>query len=856
MSIILNPTISTDLNQNETIRFDFAPTLTQPPYVWNENPIHVTSGTNNYFIYPSIVFPGFDGTAGTNFVALSYQDEVLLFKPTNPIRNILEWLTINDLVTGDTDFLSFDREFRYSYDNYRWSNWMDLTLDNLNISAQIDIFVEFRYTCLALDRNFSFSVHVDQPPTSGWNKVFDGTNFYQFDRDFPTQGTYGFTINSQKLSPNAILFGTDLLHADAFPNKGDFIFLNPLFDGITLTGNNTLNVTYTERSLPNNYVKRLYLNNLIFTASRNIEATTTIFDLLYIGDQRVLQIPFILKAFRFTGYQIAISGETTNRTLDIQYRYSNNKKTWSKWEPFTQENFSTVKPDPLGFFYIEFTFTRTGTDSTGKIGLRDIIFDGDFRNVTNDYQTIKKFGLRCDCDYSSNVNSDDSQANAASELNNASDSAEVVREWATSCPPTFNPYNVDQSLSLYNKLANDVSTIFGWNIDYYRVSPDGAGKDFTLHEYQLYNVVDKCTLKVLVPDNKFPENIIQFNTFDLSLFESFEIHITKEEFHNVFGINNRPAKKDFIFFCALNRVYRVEHSQMYRNFMNSSVYYKVVLTKYQNDVSIDNREQASAISDLIKDNSLDLLMGDQVQLDTNKIADKTTQENLTEDATRLKIISPITDFELLNGPNVIATNYYNFINETNNLAVTYQKIDTILNASDNRAFMCWFNIQNYVVNQDYNFIDNRRNGNGYRIGFKDGKLIVLINSLVYNFDISVSVGNWYGIIANFDQRQHEINWSLYKIYSSTKPGTASSSELELVETFSDTLDPQTWNDSNMTLKIYGSPLLYSNMRIFSDVIPLDKQSKLLNQYIVKDTSKLILADNVNKIVSPNRQHPY
>ncbi len=67
------------------------------------------------------------------------------------------------------------------------------------------------------------------------------------------------------------------------------------------------------------------------------------------------------------------------------------------------------------------------------------------------------------------------------------------------------------------------------------------------------------------------------NQFDLSLFDSFEVHIPKDTFKSVFGVEKRPSKEDFLWFCEVNRMYQVEHAQQFRNFNNSALYYKVML---------------------------------------------------------------------------------------------------------------------------------------------------------------------------------------------------------------------------------------------------------------------------------------
>jgi hypothetical protein len=857
LSIILNPIVSSDLNDDVSISFIFSPTLTQLPYLWNDDPIIIdidgTNGTATDIIYPNPpIFPGFEGTAGTNLVSLAYENEVIQWRTTEQI-NVLEWKDYVDNVIGDTDFLYFDKQFRYSFNNINWSDWNVLSIENLNTIKGYAAWFEFKYSCVALEDGFTFSLNVHNPKI-GWNKVFDGSNFFQFDRDFPTQGSYKFILGGEVLPSNSILFGKTPLKANSTIEKGDYIFINSYFAGISLSDGDLLEIIYTERLLGNDYSKRIYLNELKFLATRNDEFTDTIFDLAKIGDRIILQPPFIIKVFKFTGYQISIIGETLTRTMDIQYRYSSNKKQWSLWTPLTQANFSTIKTNMLSFFYIEIAFTRTGTDTTGTIGLRDLIFEGDFQNITNDYAKMNKYGLRSDCLY--NTDCECSSCSYGGNSDNIDSKClttfeEIKKEWANSCEPTYNPYNFNQPVDLYNKLANDVAKVYGWDVDYYKQDIDEAGVDNILHEYGTMSTTNKQRIKVLFPKNKIPDNIVKFNQFDLALFESIEIHITREVFHNAFGINERPAKKDILFFCLTNRWYRVESAQLSKNFMNSSVYYRVTLGKYEIDSGVNRSVYEEEIHNATIDNALQTLVGEQVQDEKNKITDKITQENSTEETVRLSIKAPISDYELENGPNIIATNYYSFINHTDAIAITYQRLDNYLIEGDNRCFTFWFNILELINGQYYNFIHNRRGSVGYKIGYKDSKLEIIINSNTYEFDISLSDETWYGLVVNLNQRMHKIEWGLYERYSSTQPGSSSSSELKLKTEGQVAYTPQTWDDPYLVMQIYGSPMLYTNLRVFSDVIQKDMHSKALNQYIIRDSSKLILADNANRKVISN-----
>jgi hypothetical protein len=135
-------------------------------------------------------------------------------------------------------------------------------------------------------------------------------------------------------------------------------------------------------------------------------------------------------------------------------------------------------------------------------------------------------------------------------------------------------------------MSNDSNSIFGHEVVYFLTDPDRKGIDYTFHEYQLLNYVCDSLIKVSVENNQFPENTGAINQFDLSLFDSFEIHIPKEIFKQAFGPEKRPSKEDFLWFCEINRMFIIEHAQAFRGFNNNAIYYKVMLKKYVQKLNV------------------------------------------------------------------------------------------------------------------------------------------------------------------------------------------------------------------------------------------------------------------------------
>lgn len=861
-----------------------------------------------------------------------YQDETFLFEAKDALRYIGEWKSYDDIISGYLEYIDVIKEFRYSIDNYNFSNWFSLTDENIMLlPVQTDIRIQVKYDAVYNEKSYSKIVPLFKPDNSGWFNTQ-----YQFTEDFPDGGTIGYVlgygtngafhynidtnkfvgaknngywgspfllngtqgnyipsirngypvdisnattsgfypIDDYTLQINVdIVIGSSLQDAidnrRTIPRKGDYIFINPLTQGIELNGVEFLYIDYTPRQIP--YPPYIHLEKFIINACECLPDYSNIQNpviCLQPGEKANIKTPHTLKVFNLAGFELfASEGTNWNQYIDVDFRYSQNSRNWeSQWIPLTTYNIKCLKITPLKFFYIEFSFKNI---SNKNVCIYDIEFYGDFQNITKNSQKLNRFGLRDDCDYG-NVE--------VMNPNNPNITLPPI-EWSNDslCPvqPTFSPYDMNLSLSLYEKLANDVSNTFGWNVDYYRVDPDKSGIDVFLHEYGTMNVVDKQNIKVLIPENKFPEDKIQFNLFDLALFDTFEIHITRKEFHSKFGVGIRPGKDDFINICQINKIFAVEHALSFREFNNSSIYYKLILIKKDDDKHIDNREYSNDFSNLTKNNALDNLFGAEVQKQVNDKVNKQIQENLTEtlyedkqieypsnivvednvknitkpDPVKLQIYADNIEQDIINKTTIISKNYYNLESRTNRDAVIYGSLDNIMGECENRAITLWFNIHTYVPGQVYSLIDNYNTyfRKGYRIEFVDGRLEILINEQLFDFNISVSPNKWYGLVVNIDQTQHKLEMSLHKRQNETGCTT---SMLNLINEESVDMIPVSF-DSDLTIKLKGSPMYFTNLRIFTECIPKSERDRILNQYIVKETGVLILADNANRVVISN-----
>ncbi len=593
---------------------------------------------------------------------------------------------------------------------------------------------------------------------------------------------------------------------------------------------------------------------------------------------KVIDPPFIYKVFRIDDVEIITLSDINS--FNIKYRFSqDNSRTWSEWEPLTKENISTKRINPIRFFQIQYLVENT---SNNNLKIQDINLIGDFQNVSLDYQKTNLYGIRDCCQSNLLGVAIDENGNIIQNTTGVLDSQSCTTDnifkslTAEEKSKLYNPYQQTQAINLLNKLSNDSMEVFGWRVKYFATDPDGKGIDYSLHEFQLYNIVCEAEIKVAVDGNQFPDNQILMNQFDLSLFESFQIHITKESFKQAFGIQRRPSKEDLLYFCDINRMFIVDHAQQFRNFNNAAVYYKVILKKYNKSANVlpGNKSIEDRIKELTKNSTIDELFGIENSQDKASIANKAQTQTLTRDPIRLEYKADIVKELIENSTTIISKQHYDFSNLLVNAfqsatqsvaAVTYKNVDSRLKVSDNIGYYIWFNLNNYIEDENYNLFNNYDDLNqlGWKISLSNDNISLNLNTDAYTFSLSDVSGTsaifenvWYCYVVNIDQRNRKLNQWIYKravdIDSEDEAKFLASTVLEKVYTNEQNMLPVNFELEGVDAKIIASDLKVTNIRLFSEIIPEDQHNKILNQYIIsEDTKYLIFADNSNtKIILP------
>jgi hypothetical protein len=451
---------------------------------------------------------------------------------------------------------------------------------------------------------------------------------------------------------------------------------------------------------------------------KRIEQLDSSLNFKYIGSYRILSWdkPFE-NVNSFKGWIIdAANSNNSGSIIDsndisIDFRYSIDGKTWSLWTNVgtalggLTNNFSEIFPinlNPKDKFYPQFRFTSVLRNDDGTI-----IFNSD--EIIDPSVVIADFKL--DLEFSDTAESPVSRPApvCSDEISNRP----VVFD--RDCKFTFNPYSVNKAINLYQDLSLMVNKVFGLDVNYYSVQPQGRGKDVILKEYTLFNVVAEKCIKVMVQQNQLPDNKINYDPFGLQFEEPFEIQIDKRYFEEAFGRGSQPRKRDILYFPITNRIYQINSTYLFRDFMNSPVYFKIELRKYSprsNTYFEDpaHKEELESISITTTE-----LFGEEIKNEELKVAKpqqySTTINQFSQDPIRSYLYKdlPIIEYDLNNNWTIILNQYYDlseafvdsseFTEEPNRYrnAVRYKKLPS-LGEKEEIALTAWFSIKNFHDN--------------------------------------------------------------------------------------------------------------------------------------------------------------
>ena len=408
----------------------------------------------------------------------------------------------------------------------------------------------------------------------------------------------------------------------------------------------------------------------------------------------------------------------------------------------------------------------------------------------------------------------------------------------------FNPYAQNKSGNLYKQLNNIVSDIFGHEVQYFRTIADAATKDVILMEYSLHKVAARENVKILVPDNEFPEEANTFDIFGME-FAEFEVHIVHEKFKAIFGDGVRPRARDYMFIPIINKMYEVNSVSIADEFNATRSYWRLKLTKYQDRTSVTKDTFGVETDNLIT--GIEEVFGEEIRDERTKDSNPVQFQTITkvlDDGSRSYIDSglTITDEAIVNNFTTISHNHYDLSKvATGASAVRYSTSSNMI-INGQIAVTAWFRPTFEITDTvGYDIISDNISQGGFDIKISTLKLSVVINGqpTIFTHNTSLSKTKWYGIGVNIMNNSDSIEVILFSL---SVNGHVTSMVQEFTQTLPMTGGQQYWDVASPYI-LKGGKLNLTCLRLFDKAIDTTEFKNVLNQYVVRDNQHALVIDN-------------
>lgn len=415
----------------------------------------------------------------------------------------------------------------------------------------------------------------------------------------------------------------------------------------------------------------------------------------------------------------------------------------------------------------------------------------------------------------------------------------------------YNPYQLKQPSSMYRQLSELSTDIWGHQVKYFRVEPDQRSRDVILMEYSLYNVVEQGQVKIMVPDNEMPTQQFNYDLFGMG-FDDFEVHLTKGQFEQAFGIGPSPRSRDYLYFPLINRMYEVSAVSYADEFNLNLTYWKLMLRKYEERTS-------SIVTDTAIEAELDALTVGIDEVFGEEIQDEYTQTTKPEqyktvysevgDGTRYRIHNnlKISDGDIRNRWTIVSKNYYDLtsITDTNIEALVYNK-KSELAVTNNLALTLWLRPE-FTDNLHQTLFDGWENGKGLKVTISAASTRVYINGDMHTFDHDLQLENktWYGLVLNINNGFKTISVSTYRLDPNSNFQNTNSNNKTITQANHKVINYA--NSYGWTIQkqyqLMPANLDLTNIRLFTKTIGLDQHMNVLQQYVVRDNQLAHIIDN-------------
>lgn len=554
----------------------------------------------------------------------------------------------------------------------------------------------------------------------------------------------------------------------------------------------------------------------------------------YNGNYRIFSICEPIKCAKaINGYMESVNFQSNDQTgMHRSFRYSADKLNWSLWIDFDPTNISALTSlkftTPIFIdikYYYNSTIQLEGEQFIPPIIITQFKFTLE-PNVAGLPDNLTPPPVEGSDEFSPNI--------------------VVCRN------PKFDPYALTPIVSLIQQLNNSVNNQFGHEVLYFRTG--SSAPDYTFKEYTLQHVIDKKCIKVLVPNNQFPDNKPIFAEFGVDFEAPFEIHLDIGYFEDNFGKNAKPRKRDFMYFQKLNRVYEIQGSYPYRGIDMVEMYYRIQLVKYNPNIDMIMKPDAQqAIDDLII--TTDELFKDKTDKEVKDaiLPQQFNTTNRIKGDPRKSIDKGlvINDYNQLINWGPIINNYYDLSKMTNLVAINYNE-PVKFSATDSLTFSSYFQLIGKTTGT-VTFLDGSSGSPNFGIKItgdynrtaKTLNIHIALNSQIKTYNLTnINFDSWYNLIIEISNEFQQIgvyvylpvadlgminNWTDFNLFFKKTES--------LTRTIIDTTD---------NYRLIKSDLNLANFRLFNNLLKEENHRLMMSMLVVKDEGQALIIDNMKK----------
>lgn len=538
---------------------------------------------------------------------------------------------------------------------------------------------------------------------------------------------------------------------------------------------------------------------------------------------------------------------------ELDVRWSHDKMAWSAWIPYRRGASAVADPFPGILaggrdFFLNVRAVRAAASTGVPMELTGILVEFS-QQALPEQAVVSPFA------------EDGCRAVACTVVNACSG---VV----AACDPAmlWRPYeSMGQAVNTYEALACVTAEMWGHCVRYFRIEPDATvSGDAVLKEYSVYDAVDVKDIKVLVPDNVFPDNGFSYTPFDMDFQEGLEVHILRQHFERAFGHTRRPQEKDFLYFPLLDRLFEVQSAYLFRGFMQAQVYYKAMLYKWQDRANVLRDRAMPAIDEYVDGMTTDfeeLLRGEIDKQET--IVTKPLQYRTISvggyDHVRSQIHEDLVILEqdVQNYFTLVSKYHYNMSSVPPAVPAVTWKHTVSAGATESVAMSFWLAPRAHALGStgatsvDPVVVGQTSGGTGISVSAVYASGTASTSATLYGFQVSVgstvhsfvgstglTAGEWVGCVLNVTPDFGQISMFLWTM----RPSSEKTTNLRLIYSATRSHEPVALA-GGAPMWAPGGQHLLTNFRVWRTPVEEEKQPLVLNQYVVRDAHLAALIDN-------------